>query len=310
MKIIFLLINIVGFSFVSFAGTWKQRGGLIKPSGEIKKKNWLDLADSHKQSIKEIINVIETSKAGLKLIAKARLKARMEDKSLLDVIQVGDVSITDTTLVRRFSPSRPGEIKYSTKSIVYIDRSLSAKNAVLDLSHELTHYVYKKPFNPYKEDFELSVFMYDTIEAEGGEVDAFLKECEIALDIFGKSMLSGQCQEVFNGEGFSRAKSVEEFYKLGLHYNEFVEKSDKLKLNTSRLPISSRNSTLISSAWGVPYPLSVIEEFETIMGKVCRNDKKRLTYFDSNKGRFPASAPSRITKLYNDYHRRCKNFTE
>ena len=53
MKIIFLLINIVGFSFVSFAGTWKQRGGLIKPSGEIKKKNWLDLADSHKQSIKE-----------------------------------------------------------------------------------------------------------------------------------------------------------------------------------------------------------------------------------------------------------------
>ena len=298
------------FTQLIFAKTWKDRGGLIKDESFIKNENWINEDSGEKKSIEELISIIEVSKAGEKLIARARLKARKENKSLLDVIKVGEVSITDTTLIRRFSPSKPGEISYSTKSTVYIDKSLSVKNAVLDLTHELTHYVFKTTFNPYKGTFSLASFMHDTIEGKGGEVDAFLTECRVALDVFGRSMISGQCESVLKGDRFSRNASVKEFYKLGLHYNNFIKKADKLLLDTSIVPISSENATLISSAWGTPYPLSVIEEYETIMGKVCSNDKKRLTYFDENKGRFPASAPSRVTKMLNDYHRRCKNFSE
>ncbi len=311
MKRIKYLIFMLGLMpHVATSKTWKDRGGLIKHE-KIRNENWLSShEDDHKKAIEQVLSTIEASKRGQILIARARLKARKDNKSLFDVIKVGDVSITDTTLIRRFSPSSPSEITYTTKSTVYIDRSLSMKNAVLDMTHELTHFVFKKPFNPYEGSFSLSKFMYDTIQAKGGEVDAFLTECEVALDVFGKSMLSGQCQAVLNGDEFSRRKSINEFYKLGLHYNNFLSKAESFVLDTSRFPVSSDNATLISSAWGTPYPLSVIEEYESIMGKVCSNDKKRLTYFDENKGRFPASAPSRISKMINDYQRRCKNFTE
>ncbi len=106
------------------------------------------------------------------------------------MVKVGDSSLTDTTLVRKFSPHSPEHVIYESRSVVYISRHLAWDDALLDLAHELTHYVYRESFNPYAESFNAKDFIKGTIEGKGGEVQAFLTECRVLKELFSSRVQS------------------------------------------------------------------------------------------------------------------------
>jgi hypothetical protein len=305
---LFTFILLISSAHV-YASTWAQRGALIvDDKKDHKNKSWIKLAPTERESAKELISIIETTKMGEKLVARAKLKARRDGKSLYDVIKSGDVSLTDTTLIRKFSQHDPFNISYHAKSVVLIDKTHSVKDAVLDLVHELTHYTFKEPFNPYKKDFKISDFMKNTIEGRGGEVEAFLVECRVGREIYGKSPLSAQCQAILDETGEpSKLLAVKEFYKLGSFHKKFLDLSKKKGLNVEEFKHVSRDSgVIISSAWGSPYPMAILDEYTNIMEKVCRNDERRLAFYGTDKSRLPASIYTSYAKAKKDFSRRCE----
>lgn len=304
-----LTIYLVAFS--ANASSWGQRGGVIHSATDKYSGNWRKLSSTQEGSIEQLIEIVSTSKLGIQLIDKARLRAAKDRKRLEEVIDSGDASVTDTTLVRKFNPSTPESVRFETRSKVYIDKSHSTKNAVLDLIHELTHYIYKKPFNPYLSDFSVSTFLSDTIQGKGGEVDAFLVECRVGREIYGLKAISPQCLNILDGEEFSRELAVKEFYKLGEHYDQFKHAVNKLGISHEVVEhSSSEDSSLISSAWSKPYPVAVIEEFETIMTKVCQNDLKRMTYLKESQSRSIASANKKVGQAESKFNARCRSYLD
>lgn len=295
----------------TFAQSWGERGGTIYSGTKKYSGNWRRLASTEEKSIEQLINIINTSKLGVNLIDKARLRAAKDHKRLEEVIESGEVSVTDTTLVRKFSPNSPESVRFETRSKVYIDKSHNTKNAVLDLIHELTHYIYKKPFNPYVGEFSLSSFLEDTIQGIGGEVDAFIVECKVGRDIYGLKSISAQCLNILDGEEFSRSLAIKEFYKLGEHYDKFKKSADEHGIKQEVIThISPEQSSLISSAWSSPYPVAIVEEFQEIMTKVCHNDLKRMTYLSESKTRSIASANEKVTKARANFNARCRAYLD
>ena len=138
-------------------------------------RTWMEYTTSEELNLKKLLELLSRSETGDKLIKEAAYKASRHGLTIDDVIKVGDSSLTDTTLVRKFSPHSPEHVIYETRSVVYINRSLAWDDALLDLAHELTHYVYREGFNPYAESFNARDFIKSTIEGNGGEVQAFLR---------------------------------------------------------------------------------------------------------------------------------------
>ena len=305
-----ILLTFIILSSLTNAYDWKNRGGIISNINERPNQSWLLLGKTKRDAIKELLKIVESDPIGIRLISKARMKARREGKSLLDVIDVGEVSLTDTTLVRRFSPDNPFDVTYEAKSVVYVDQGHDIKDAALDLVHEVTHYTYKKPFNPYIKGFEISDFLVDTIEGRGGEIEAFIVECKVGKSLFGKSRLSPQCLSILGSDGeFSKVLASAEFYKLGPHFDKFIEMARKNNLRLERFSFLSRNSgVIISSAWGSPYPVAILEEYGGIMERVCDNDRRRLSYYASEKKRAPASKTESYHRALKDLQARCGRF--
>ncbi len=309
-RAIVLTFSVIILTKFVFAGEWGNRGGLINSSTEaISKSSWIKLGKSEKDSIAQLLEIIKSTKSGSIVLTKAIEKSRKSGKTIYDFIESGEVSVTDTTLIRKFSATDPFAVSYTSKSKIYLDRKHDVKNAVLDLVHELTHFAYKEPFNPYRENFSLSGFIEETIESKGGEVDAFLVECEVGRTVFGKSSTSSQCSSIRDGTGrFSRSLATKEFYKLGNFYERYVKFAKELNLDISKAKhISSDEGLLISSAWGSPYPMAIIEEYKAIMTRVCENDLKRLSYYTGSAGRMPASEEKSFSKMKNNVVARCAN---
>ena len=247
-----------------------------------------------------------------KIIKKARAKASSYGKKLSDVIFGGEGSITDTTLVRRFSPVRPEEISYESRSKVFINRNLSIKNAILDLAHELTHFSFRTTFNPYHGHFDLKDFITSTVEGKGGEVDAYLVECRVLLELFGDQVSDSNCHRILNRETgkIDRKKGIDEFYQLGKYYKSFnsqIKKHNLAPKNFSQT--SAKSAHFISSAYGLPYPLAAVYEYESIMRRVCKNDERRLNIMRNKKGRMPSTAQQKEFSTFFQFHLdRCRYF--
>ena len=238
----------------------------------------------------------------------AQRKADSYGKTLYDLIEAGNGSITDTTLIRRFSPSHPENIVYETRSKVYLNRHLNEYDALLDLAHELTHFVYRKGFNPYKKNFSLSDFIKNTIEGKGGEVQAFMTECRVLYDLFPRKLTSRyNCKQIIDPATgkLSYAKAVDRFYSIGSYFPKFHTRLSNKGILESFPSISSDEITFVSSAYGVPYPIAAYHEYMTVMTKVCENDKKRISYLTQSlsSGRKPAS--TNISQVQQEYLDRC-----
>ena len=263
---------------------------------------WYISTKKEKEHIKHLLRKLIKSETGKELISMANDKAQGMGKTLYDVLKAGNGSLTDTTLIRKFSPSDPKHITYLSESKVYINKDLTQLDALLDMAHELTHFVYRQTFNPYKKNFSLSEFIVNTIEGHGGEAQAFLMECKVLFELFPN--LKDQrynCHEIENGNELSFTKAVNKFYQLGGYFDNFKTVLEKHGILSHFPKISSDKASFVSSAYGIPYPVAAFEEYLTVINKVCENDKRRLAYLKQDKGRSIAS----INSLEADYNSKC-----
>jgi hypothetical protein len=279
---------------------------------------WVKLDRSEERSMKLLISFLEESKVGASLVERARMKAATKGQLITDVVKGSDSSLTDTTLVRRFSPQRPDQVVYETESIVYLNRELHLVDAVLDLAHELTHYVFRRPFNPYQNKFHFKDFVSSTVEGKGGEVDAFLVECRVLDQLFkGPLRQKEKCDQIRASDGrYDKQMATAKFYQVGKQLSRFQVHMKKYGVTSEDFPYaSSAKPEFISSAYGVPYPVAASEEYLNIMLRACDNDRKRLVLMNTRlsarqKGRAPANdyLPS-LSKLLTSYEERCLSFT-
>jgi hypothetical protein len=314
---IFVLINCT-FAYSGTFNQFKKKVIDIDSYSFAPKKPWMKINKDETKSIERLISLLKKSKTGRKIIKKATKKALGEGKLLVHLFRAGEGSLLDTTLVRRFSRSNPDKIMYENKSTIFINRNHTILNAVLDMAHELTHFTFRKPFNPYVGNFTPDQFVKSTVEGLGGEVDAYLIECRVLYELFPTSARSvSNCEKVRDSKTgkFSKKVGVRQFYKVGRHVRTYMEELSFFKLSTNKFPhLSSRTATFISSAWGLPYPLAALKEYKTIMGKVCHNDQKRLVIMKRNVGRAPAStlrgesSQKRYDSFSKNYHNRCEQF--
>ncbi|MGE3611144.1 MAG: hypothetical protein AB7I27_16250 [Bacteriovoracaceae bacterium] len=295
------LIFLILFSFRLHATEEKT----IHVEEKYSKGSWTEYTSSDELNLKRLIELLSKSKTGDRILKEARFKAASTGHTLIDVIKIGEGSLTDTTLVRKFSPASPDNVIYESRSVVYLNRHLTWDDALLDLAHELTHFVYREAFNPYAESFNAKDFIKGTIEGSGGEVQAFLTECKVLKELF-SSKVQGRshCQKIEDSEGqLSFSKAVELFYHVGNYYDSMDKKLSEKNLQSADFNLKADKINFISSAYGVPYPVAALMEYELVLSKVCENDKKRIAYVQQGQKRGPASVGS--DKLLQSYKTRC-----
>lgn len=317
-KVFQLVIFSLLFSFISAqlveARGWNGEIRTIHVEEKDEKSAWIEMAETEEQSVELLLKILNKSETGAKIFKKAQKRALQQGHQLSDVVLAGEGSLTDTTLIRRFSPDSPEEMEYETKSKVYVNRRLSLIDAVLDLAHELTHYSFRTPFNPYDNNFTLEGFVKSTVEGTGGEVEAFLIECQVLEELFAQEAKNREnCQKIIDPETgrFSKKLGVEHFYRVGAHMRSFEQEMQDYKLQQKDFPHLSKNQALfISSAWGLPYPVAAFKEYVTIMGRACENDLKRLSLLKNRLSRSPASFSESETyqKMQRDFVGRCEQF--
>lgn len=280
-------------AFFVFSFFAHSSGGYLFVEGSFdSNERWTSFSQSDELNVKNLVQHLAKSTSGKDLLLQAKKKARKQGLTLLDVIKPGSGSLTDTTLIRKFSPHSPEHISYETRSVVYVNRSLNQYDALLDLSHELTHFVYRGDFNPYKSNFSLGEFIKDTIEGTGGEVQAFVKECQVLRELFpSKYNNRYNCGKIIDGQTgtISYELAVQRFYQIGHFEDPFKRLLLKEGILSDFPELNSKEVSFVSSAYGVPYPVAAYKEYKTVMTKVCDNDKKRLAYMQKNGGRAPAN---------------------
>lgn len=269
-------------------------------------KRWREYSDNEQENLKNLFRKLAKSKTGKDLIIKAKEKAEKSNQKILDVVKSGNGSLTDTTLIRKFTMGRPDQITYETKSVVYINDELTQFDAVLDLAHELTHYVYRQSFNPYEVNFSLAEFIKNTIEGRGGEVQAFIMECRVQKELFPTWVNDKfNCKKIKDENGnFSFRQATKHFYQVGNYFESFDSVLKKHGIRDQFPNITPEKTRFVSSAYGIPYPVAAFEEYLAVINKVCQNDKKRLGYFKNSGGRSPAS----IQEFENNYKQKCAQY--
>lgn len=220
--------------------------------------------------------------------------AELSLPSLSDVIKMGQVSITDMTVMRKFLSESPDQVTYEYKQMIYLNKELTLEQATLDLAHELTHFVFRAPHNPYEHNTSLVDFIRQTIEATGGEAHAALMECRVSEELFNhhanltnsnnaSSSNTDLCSQLKLQGQWSLQKTIQLFYHVGSDFDQFVthftSRSGRALASdvvTNNFPwLSKAQSFFISSAYGMSYPVAAIAEYEKIEKSVCQNEVKR-----------------------------------
>ncbi len=284
---------------------------------------WYKKNRTDEENFKFLLGGLKKSPTGIKVLEKATQKAAQQGLTLFDVLATGEGSLTDTTLVRRFQASNPSNVVYETRSKVYLNRHLKTLDALLDFAHELTHFTYREPFNPYDSRFHLKDFIKSTVEGRGGEVDAFMVECKVLKELSpGEGFNRSSCSKILDAKlgSVSKELGVQEFYKVGEHFKNLKKDLQKFAIKEDELPqASSGDALFISSAWGLPYPVAAVREYVNIMDRVCKNDKNRITLMQEKISRSPASGESKIDSnksaqdfrlMFEDFKSRCDKFAD
>ncbi len=274
---------------------------------------WIQLGQTPRQSLSKLVELLSESSTGKRIIALASQKAKSQGQSLGEVLLIGDSSLTDTTLVRRFIPTKPDEVSYESKSVVYLNRHLSVIDGLLDLAHELTHFNERQPFNPYRVNFTLKEFIASTVEGRGGEVEAYLSECQVLSELYPSQIRDrSNCSNVMDDHGhLSKDKGIEHFYRIGGHMQQMQKDLGRYRIPASDFPrLSGDTPIFISSAYGLPYPIAAVKEYVSIMGKACENDRKRLSLLEMRNSRAPASEQASATweQMTRFFKNRCEDY--
>ena len=263
-------------------------------------QRWGEHSGGDRESVNRLFLSLERSSLGRRLLAGARQKAQEQGKELGELIQPGPSSATHITLFRRFQRSWPQAIDYRIHALIHINRTLTTAEAVLDLAHELVHFVRRDHFNPYGAKLNVLQFMAHIIEGKGGEVDAYIAECRVLGELFKHlAPARARCARIRRGDGsYSRSRAIALFYRVGGYYAKI---SSLLGFLGYRRPhsvwrLSAKSPLFISSISNTPYPVAAIGQYLAMREKTCLNDRRRR----AEGGREPAGGGSA-----ENYFRRC-----
>ena len=267
---------------------------------------WGKWSESEDLNVKRLLELLIQSPTGKSLVEAAAKKASQQGLTLSDVIKAGEGSLTDTTLIRKFHPESPENVHFESRSQVYVNRHLAWREGLLDLAHELTHFVHRQTFNPYTVNFSLSDFVLSTIEGKGGEVHAFVTECRVMKELFTRDAnRDSNCLEIQRLDGsFDEQQARELFYHVGGFYSQLQKLMTDRGIVNHFPHLKESKIKFVSSAYGLPYPLAAIQEYQTVLAKVCENDRRRLGFMQS--GRAPAS----VEKFRQDVEMRCPRLSQ
>lgn len=271
------------------------------------KIKWSSIFKEEEKNLRYLLDILKGSKTGQALIERAEIKASKQGSELLTFIKEGRGSLTDTTLTRKFTEDNPDHVSYESQSVIYINKDLSVMDAVLDLAHELGHFVYRTAFNPYTLNFTLKEFIKNTIEGEGGEAHAFLNECQVLKELFSSAIQKrSNCHKIFDPQEneYSKTLAIKHFYRVGDNYEAFDEILKDKSIRQDFKDLSSERVTFVSSAYGGSYPVAAYKEYQNILYKVCENDQKRLALMRAKKGRSIASQEA-YDSFVESYEKRC-----
>tara|TARA_B100000925_G_scaffold240856_1_gene190046 strand:- start:4882 stop:5838 length:957 start_codon:yes stop_codon:yes gene_type:complete len=305
------------FSISSYSKSFNQKVLFWKDYSFAVNDPWVFLSTNDQERFQILLDFLGRSEFGKKLISDSKKKAKefSDDKEFLEFFKKGKTSITDTTLSRHFPPSDPQDISYTSSSMIYLDEDLSIEDAILDLAHELTHFSKRPTTNPYSEYFDLEFYIESTILGQGGESEAFISECMVMRDLFldrfnqDKNCLNLNAAE--SGSLTQRVIARKLFFKLGKHAGEFRKSLSKHNLPGDHFPhTESTGPVFISSNYDLPYPVAAVAEYESIMKRVCKNDKRRLGYLKKRMNETVNRSPASITfhREQSKLLRRCKYF--
>ena len=268
--------------------------------------HWARWTSSEEMNIRRLLELLQRSQVGKELVQAASQKARAQGLTLMDVVKAGEGSLTDTTLIRKFHPESPENVAFESRSQVFVNRHLAWREGLLDLAHELTHYVHRENFNPYTVNFSLPDFIRSTIEGKGGEAHAFVMECRVMKELFTDDFRRDHNCGYINSdhEEHAEVRASELFYHVGGFYSQLKKLLTERGIASHFPHLNEGKIKFVSSAYGVPYPLAAIQEYQSVLAKVCENDRRRLTYM--RQGRSPASAE----KFRQNVEQRCPHVSQ
>jgi hypothetical protein len=138
-----------------------------------------------------------------------------------------------------------------------------------------------------------------------------MTECRVLKELFTKQVQSrSHCQKIEDESGqFSFTKTVDLFYHVGSYYDSFQKKLEDRSIASAFSQLKGSKINFISSAYGVPYPVAALMEYDLVVGKVCENDKRRLAYMQQSSTlsgtRAPASTTPDQEKFLASFEARC-----
>ncbi len=299
------------FILAGLFSVFAHTGATIELAPSSMSQVWSRYSPSEERNVRHLLEMLSRGGTGRALIARAAAKARQSGELLNDVIRAGEGSLTDTTLIRKFHPERPEDVVFETRSKVYVNRHLAWREALLDLAHELTHYVHREPFNPYTVNFSLADFVTSTIEGKGGEVHAFVSECHVMRELFTQEFVQdSNCGKITDAKGaFSVSRAVELFYHLGGFYPQMKKIVDERGIASHFPHLKEEKTKFVSSAYGLPYPLAAVEEYRTVLSKVCENDRRRLGFMEKGE-KVPGRSPASVEKFRLSVEQRCQTVSQ
>jgi hypothetical protein len=255
--------------------------------GRNKDRKWSQLSTQELVNKKILLQHLSLSPTGKALIDLAIKKSGTRDK-LIDNIIIGETSLTDKTLTRKFSSNNVFNIHYQYRAKIYINRDLNMFDATLDLAHELVHYIHKDFVNLYDRNMNPFEFIRSTLEDKGGEIQAYMVECKVLSELHqGRFLNSTGCQSIRGkGRAFSRRKATAYFYHLGNYKGQFLKElkgAKEIRQIYQELPnISDHPVKFYSAAYSLPYPLAAVYEYQAVLKQVCENERKRIQYGQLN----------------------------
>ena len=120
------------------------------------------------------------------------------------------------------------------------------------------------------------------------------KECMIAEELLGVAfMRKSSCLRLKENDTYQWSLVVENFYRVGDFFDEFTKhfrpsdgRNPASDLVTNYFPqLAKTQPVFVSSAYGLPYPLAAIMEYNKIEQTVCQNEHKRLSYLRQIKNK-------------------------
>lgn len=226
--------------------------------------------ESMDDPLSAIFQILGTSPTGKETLSSAVQHWGLKDVAELPkFIRWGQVSRTDAILTRRLDSSTGLETR-TREVIVYLKRDQDTVSAAMDLAHELTHAVEGPVWDPYDANLSPGRYIVTAIEGRGGEVEALMRECQVALEL----NVPARCQRYLEAGQVNRKRVVSDFYRVGDWHGDISRKIG----NENRLmpELSGQRPELYSSTGSAPYPVALYREYEDMRATACENTRKRM----------------------------------